>query len=67
MLSCNTNNHLRKRQSERHIIIIIIYLYSNNNYLPLMKTFTVNNYYLPLIDLKNIVEKQRLIKIFTFN
>ena len=57
MLSCNTSNYLIKRQSKRYIIIIIIYLYNNYYYLPLMETFAVNNYYLPSINVTNIVEK----------
>ena len=33
-----------------------------------MEKFTVNNYYLPLINLKNIIEKcERSIKIFAVN
>ena len=33
-----------------------------------MEKFTINNYYLPLINLKNIIENyERLIKAFTVN
>ena len=48
---------------------MLIKLFSvNSYYLLLMGKFTSNNYYLPLINLKNIMENYYwLMKIFTIN
>ena len=40
----------------------------NRYYLPVMEKFTLNNYYLLLINLKSVIENyQQLIKTFTVN